>query len=149
MTVVEQIRTDFEKARRDRNTVISSLLGTVLGECDLAASRGKVAHTLTEAEVVAIVQAAAKNIAHTMSLIKDDPARADQHVRLEAEALALVPYMPVPLTGEELRQIAIRQNALGFNLGKIMGYLKSNYPGRYDATEAVDIVKDVLMKNTD
>lgn len=146
MTTLEQIRTDFDQARRDRNTVISSLLGTVLGECNNAASRGKAARTLTEAEVIAIVQTTSKNIDQTMALIKDDPARADQHTKLSAESASLMRYLPVQLTSEELRQIAIRHDTLGFNLGKIMAHLKSTYPGRYDAREAADIIKDVLVK---
>lgn len=149
MTTLDRIRADRDIARKAHDPVISNILGIVISDCENKAhgSPGKGSHELTEADILGVVQGWAKKTSETMALIKDRPERVGEYVKMGTEAAVLAAYLPTErLSAERLREIATEQK--GLDIGKIMQYLKTEYPGQYDAREASVIIKDVLVETS-
>lgn len=143
-SLLDRVREDHIASRRNRNVVLSNLLGTIISECDTIAKSGKAARELTDDEVLAIIQKTRKKMLETIVIIAEIPERAEQKTKLLQEREYLEVYLPQMLTNEELAAIVIQREILNENLGQIMGYLKKNYAGRYDAKEAHAYIKEMI-----
>ncbi len=142
-SLLERIKSEHLHARKERNTVISNLLGTVIAECDTKAKQEKVAKILSENEILDVVKSFSKKLSETMALLVDKPDRTSDLLRCETELNYLKTFLPQQLTETELTEIAVRQHSLGLNVGQVMGHLKIHYAGRYDAKQAITIVREI------
>ena len=143
-SLLETIREDHTNCLRNKNIVLRSLLGTVISDCEALSKSGKIAHALSDDEVVVVIQKTRKSMMQTIEIIATMEDRAEQKAKLHKEREYLEVYLPQALTKEELAQIAIQRETLNENLSQIMTHLKKNYAGRYDAREAHDIIKEVV-----
>lgn len=146
--LIEKIKTDQVEARKARNTLAATLLTTLLGEANMVAKNAQ-RDAPTDEEVQAVVKKFLKgNLETQAALSKGGPDyRAYQMSEAIAEQAILESYLPQQLSEEELRQIVIDTIANGTpnNMGALMGYLKSNYVGKYDGKIASAVIKTVLV----
>lgn len=140
MSLFETLKKDQLRARVERNAVKSSVLTTLVGELQTAASRDKNT-VLTDGDVVNLIRKFIKNNEETFRLSgKQDGLRENEY---------LINYLPQQLSSSQLNTLiqTIMTNG-GYNhkrdLGKILGELKTNYDGRYEAKEVIVLINKIL-----
>lgn len=130
--LIEQISKDFMTAYKAKDMVTKDFLGVLKTEVT------RESKTPDDAYIVSKIKSMIKNAADTNSLTKD-------------ELDILNSYLPKQLTEDELRTViglVIMKEGLTTmkDMGKIMGWLKSNYDGQYDGGLASKIIKEQLNK---
>ena len=140
MTLLETIKSDSLKARKERNTVLSNLLTTLYSEASMV-GKTKENRESTEEEVIAVVKKFIKNGNELLHVRPDDVDTIFEITTLES-------YLPKQLTEEELKGIITTYRANHFKMlnesvpmGRIMAFLKENFAGRYDAKMASQLAK--------
>ncbi len=142
MSLFQTLRTDALEARKARQAKTASTLTTLIGELE---TFGKNAgREPTDADVVAFVKKALKNVDETLKVLHEND---DRQVDLVAELGILGRYLPQQLTEAELRQTIediIATIALTGSqpmVGDVMKALKTNFNGQYDGALASSILK--------
>ena len=140
MSLFETLKKDQLRARVERNTIKSSILTTLVGELQTAASRDKNV-VLTDGDVVSLIRKFIKNNEETFRLTgSQDGLRENEY---------LTNYLPQQLSNSQLNILiqTIMTNG-GYthkrDLSKILGELKTNYDGRYEAKEVITVVNKIL-----
>jgi len=128
MTLKEQIQKDRVTAMKEGNKEKRLVLSTLVGELD------RIDKNPTDAQVIKKVK----------SLIDSNIECGN-----ESENVFLEGYLPQMLSDNELETIItnyINQMSISgmSNMGKVMAYLKNQYPGKYDGKTASQLVKNVL-----
>ena len=129
MTLKEQIQKDKMLAMKEKNSEKKLILSTLLGEFD------RIGKDPTNAQVLKVIKKAVENNKLTNT--------TEENVFLEC-------YLPEMLTGDKLvKEISEIINKIGAtnmkDMGKVMGMLSKTFTGKYDGTEASDIVKKILI----
>ena len=144
MGLLNQIKTDLEKARKAKNTMVSSLLSTLYAETIMIGKNDGNRET-TEEETIAKVKVFIKNINETLKTI---PEKNEKRVEYENEKKALEQYLPNQLSEAELIKIiegiASNHEKSMKSMGKLMGELKGKYSGQFDGKLASNLVKKIL-----
>ncbi len=143
--LMQTIRKDMMLAKKDKNSVKSDLLSTLIGE---AAMIGKNAgnRESTDEEVMQVIRKFVKNIDEMMPLLKNEGKPVEKE---ELEKKILESYLPQQMTEAELSQ-AIEEIVAALPeknmkaMGQVMAKLKELYNGRYDGKTANTIVKTKL-----
>ena len=137
MSLLAQIKTDQLQSRRNKDSVKTALLTTLLGDINTATINGKV--ELTDAEVCKIVK---KFLNGVNIFIEMSPNKPELYVEKEI----LESYLPVQLTTETLTKVV--EDIVAANPGAVMGLvmkeLKAKYEGLYEGSEASGIIKAKL-----
>lgn len=147
--ILEQIQNDLKGAMKAGEEIRVSTLRFLLAqiknrEIDLVAS----AKTLTDEEVVAVIQKQAKERRESIEVYRtaerDDLARKEQ-----AELDVLSKYLPQQLTEEELgkivNEVVKEVGASGpADFGKVMGVVMGKVKGKVDGTQVAELVKKHL-----
>lgn len=157
-----QLKADQLQARKDRNTLSTKLLTTLLGEAkqvaDAAAEKeprdatgAVVKREPTTEELIATVRKFLKGNAETIAnLMKSEihPAAVEaQLAEARAEAEILNGYLPQQLTAEQIEQIFRAEFPDGVTAkerGKAMAILKANFNGQYDGKLASDVLGKLI-----
>jgi uncharacterized protein YqeY len=131
MSLIEIISTDFKAAYLARELEAKNFLGVLKTEVT------RDSKTPEDAKVVAVIKSMIKKAEDTNSLTED-------------EIKLLVKYLPTQLTDPELIvRISDEIKKQGYagpkDMGKVMGFLKSNYDGQYDGKKASLIIKNILV----
>lgn len=144
MSLLQTIKAAQLQARKDRNTIATNVLTTLIGEAEAI---GKTAgnRETTDSEVVALAKKFIKNIDETISLVKEPSALND----LLCERLYVEQFLPKQMSSEELtvalKAISDELNAHTLrDMGKIMKVLKERYDGQYDGAAASTMIKGML-----
>jgi uncharacterized protein YqeY len=141
MSIIEKIKADQLTARKARDLVAASLLTTLMSDA-LMVAKNDGREAPTDDEVIATVRKFLKGNAEVQANVTDE--RLGIAIQ---EAVILDNYLPEQMTSE-----ALRCHVTGFikkgptDMGKVMGYLKSNFAGLYDGKMASSIIKDELAK---
>lgn len=141
MSLFNKIKNDWLEARKNREPVVSNLLGTLIGTIENKAKTFNPARDLSDAEVVAEVKRILAGVTETIGLLQpEDPRAAVAH----AEKACLENYIPRQMERDQIQAFAEAKKAEGMNMGQIMAALKSERPGEYDGRMASEVVKQVL-----
>lgn len=100
------------------------------------------AETITDDDVIRVLNKYKKNNDESLKLLSDDdPRREDYQKELEV----LLSYLPKQLSQEELVVIIrdAKENGMD-NIRAVMGHLKKNYNGQFNPKEASQAAKEVL-----
>lgn len=134
--MIEKIKNDMIQAMKDKNEVARDILRVLRGEIQRneQSSKGKV--EVSDSDIIKLIKKLIESVKETGN---DN-----------GEVAILETYLPTQLSGNEIESIVVRLiTQEGFNspkdMGKIMGYFKSNYDGIYDGKLLSDIVKVKLM----
>jgi len=135
MSLQKQIKADMISAMKNKNEEVKSLLRVVLGEINtLSKGKGRETEEVSDDEVVGI-----------MKKLKESAIEMGN----DGEVKILDLYLPSML-GEKQLETLIKGiiNKNGYegkqDMGKVMGFLKSNYGSTYDGRLASKIVMDNL-----
>lgn len=145
MTTLNKIKQDQLQARKEKNTVATSLLTTLIGEIqgDLTRLTPDARTEKAESEVVmATIKSFLKKNKESQDNVKD-PQKVQE---LQTEATILTNYMPTQLSSEQLKEIITKQFPVveAKSKGPIMAYLKQHYAGQYDGKTASDVVSSLM-----
>lgn len=127
----------MKELMKTKQTVKLNLIRVLRGEISRFEDSVK---KLTDAEVISIC----KKMVENLKIIGTAEAKAEIEILSE--------YVPEQISSDELTVIVsdyIMSNQLKDMkaMGAVMGYLKTNYNGRYDGNVANKIVKEELSKN--
>jgi uncharacterized protein YqeY len=130
MSIIEKISKDFMSAYKDKDMEKKNFLGVIKTEIT------KETKTPEDSYVVAKLKSMVKNAQSTNSLT-------------EYELNIINNYLPTQMTEDVLREtigdiITKEELSTMKDMGKIMGYLKSNFEGEYDGKLASTITKELL-----
>jgi len=139
---------DAEETGDDVRCCMMRLMMAAIRDRDLALSGDDTSRRLEEPETIALL---ARMIAQRERSIADyeEAGRMEEAERERAEIEIIRQFMPRPLTGEEYDSairgaIAETQATSIRDMGKVMGVLRSRYPGRIDFCDANARVKAAL-----
>ena len=130
MKLIEKISKDFMSAYKDKDMKKKNFLGVIKTEVT------KETKTPEDSYVVGKLKSMIKNAESTNSLT-------------EYELGIINDYLPTQMTEDVLREtirdfITKEELSTMKDMGKIMGYLKSNFEGEYDGKLASTITKELL-----
>ncbi len=136
MNLIETINADIITAYKARNTEVKAVLGVLKGAAT------KVNKVPDDAEVIAVVKSMIKT--HDKSMAEHNAPTLS-----EGELVAINKYLPTQMDGAALSTVVngfiVSESLSGpKDMGRIMGYLKSNFGGQYDGKMASNIVKSSL-----
>lgn len=141
-TLKERIRTDLNRARREKDKLKTTVLTTVLSEV----RNWEIEHggDASDADVVAVVAKAVKQRHEAASQMRDG-GRPELAEKEEREAALLDGYTPESMPEEEVRQLVREAMASGASdMGAVMGRVMPQIRGRFDGREANRIVREEL-----
>jgi len=163
MSLLETIRANHLIARRERNAVISNLLGVLIGELS-ALEKNRPESPIVDADVIKIAKKMAESARETVGLLQKETQSATdpmpgairhfQHSVYDVQRIAdlwteighLEGMLPKQLDEAALRT-AIQQivESGAKNIGEIMAGLKARHAGMYDGKLASTIAREVKL----
>lgn len=159
MSLLTDIKAASLQARKDKNSVVTSLLTTLIGEAN-AIGKNNGNRETTDAEVITIIKKFVSNATETKSLIHNAAFNAHEslnnldHQQLDAltkEIDILNSFLPTQLTHEQLDRticdLVVLTGATSIkDMGKIMKALKEQHEGTYDGAKASALIKEKLVQ---
>ncbi len=145
MSLIQQIKKDQLRARKNKNTTESTILTTLIGESE-AIGKNNGNRESTDNEVVVVIKKFIKNNLELINLVKPESDRCKAAI---CENKLLTNYIPTQLVEAELRTIIQKRISTLSDIspklmGKTMTWLKENYTDQYDGKLASKVVKDLL-----
>lgn len=142
MALIDDIRAAQLQARKNKNTIKSTVLTTLIGEADAVGKKSNRAPN--DKEVIETLKKFIKNINETLAVC--DALSADVYAE---EKKILAAFLPTQLTEDELRS-AIKTIVDGLPeknakaMGAVQQQLKAQFEGLYDGKTASTITKELL-----
>lgn len=132
MLTLEKLKKDQLQSRKDKDTIKSLLLTTLLGEIQTQLIDSK----KSEQDVVLdVLLKFIKSTKQSLDIVHTDKSLQELNI--------LQSYAPLQLTEEQIKQIIRKAIDLGnTNFGMIMKYFSTNFKGCYDSKSLPKIVKD-------
>ncbi|ABS01921.1 GatB/YqeY domain-containing protein [Kineococcus radiotolerans] len=151
-TLKDSLQADLTTAMKARDELRSATLRMVLTAIRAEEVAGKSARTLSDDEVVAVLQREAKKRREAAEAFAG-AGRAEQGERETAELSVIETYLPTPLTDEELDAlvdeavlIATAEGLTGMGaMGAVMSQLKPKVGGRADGKRLSGAVRARLQ----
>lgn len=149
-TLKDRLRTDLTAAMKARDEVRSSTLRMILTAVTNAEVSGKVAHELSEEEMLGVLSSEAKK-RREAAVAFEEGGRAESAAKERAEAAVIAEYLPAQLGPDEIAEIvtaAVEQlGAAGAGpkaMGKVMGLVQPQVKGRADGAAVAAEVRRQL-----
>lgn len=145
MSILDTIKKDNLVARKAKNSFLSGVLTTLVGEIT-AVGKNNGNRETTDDEAVKVLQKFKKNAEQTISLLKDKDISGSELSSYEKEVSIYSGYLPSLMSEDELTYLIqdIISHDSDINLGKIMKFLNSQYKGQFDGRLASQIAKKLL-----
>lgn len=141
MSLLQTIKADQLKARKEKDTLRTSLLTTLLGEAQAVGKTDGNRET-TDSETIAVIKKFLKNINETLGHRANDPT-------LLEERTVLMSYLPKQMDADQLtvliQQIVETHDLEGPKaMGAVMKELKLHHDGQFDGKVASQVARDIL-----
>jgi len=135
MSLQKQIKTDMVTAMRNKDEDAKNLLRVIMGDIDtISKAKGRTSPIVSDQEIIGL-----------MKKLKENAVEMKNQIEIDI----LDGYLPTLLGEKQLETLIkgiISKNGYGQkDMGKVMGFLKSNYGGTYDGRMASVIVKNNLV----
>lgn len=145
-SLMEILKRDQLQARKDRDTVMSGLLTTLISDAAMIGKNDGNRET-TDLEVIRIIKKFMANIDDTLKIREDE--------KLVHEKAILEAYLPQQLSEDDMRAaisiayIELMKPRMGEpltmkDMGRIMKLLQEKYAGRLDGKVASQLVRERL-----
>lgn len=142
-TLKEQLRTDLNQSRRDRDKLRTTVLTTLLSE--VRNREIEVGHELSDPEVVGAVQSAVKRRKEAAEQFHA-AGRGELAAQEEQEAAILQAYLPPQLGEDEVRALVREAVAAGAkDVGGVMKAVMPRVKGQFDGKELNRIAREELQ----
>lgn len=145
MSILQEIKNDQLSARKSGNKIAALVLTTLISECEVVGKKNN--REPTDEETISTIKSFLNNLD---IVITSFAGTTDPRVLTAcAERDLLKMYLPHQLSEEQLTTIITGYfDILGEKnikqMGKIMGMLKTEYPGQFDGGLASKITKELL-----
>jgi uncharacterized protein len=137
MSLMEQIRNDQLEFRKQRKSIETAVLTTLLGEAS-AIGKNNGNRETTDTEVVALVKKFIENNNQTIKVLNGVQEKTENLIK---ENSALQVYLPKQMSEQEIRDTLATCSK---ELGKIMGHFKKEFPGMYDGALVSRLAKEYV-----
>jgi len=152
MTLLEEIRNDMIKARKENQVTKATFLATLYSEASMIGKNDSNRES-TDIEVLNVIKSFLKGINDTLNIIDNIDSKyflTKSRLQFIVEKKLLEYYMPIQLTGDSLKEVIhniIKDKTFCSvkDMGKVMKILKDSYPCQYEGKEASDIAKNILI----
>jgi uncharacterized protein YqeY len=142
-TLKEQLRSDLNQSRRDRDKLRTTVLTTLLSE--VRNREIEVGHELSDPEVVGVVQSAMKRRREAAEQFRA-AGRGELATQEEQEAVILQAYLPPQLGEDEVRAYVREAVSAGAkDVGGVMKAVMPRVKGQFDGKELNRIAREELM----
>lgn len=147
--IVETIRSKFNQARKERNTLAKSTFESVIAKITNAEKSGKYSSPLSDEIVIGLIQKEMKELEETRTFYKEG---TEKYINLSTQINYLVGFLPPAVTDEEIvNTIQSLIPAVGPNKGKLIGAtikeISTKYAGKaFDKSKVSYFVDDCLQK---
>jgi uncharacterized protein YqeY len=141
--LINKIKEDLLTARKNKSTIKVSLLSTLVGESVMVGKNSGNRET-NDSEALGVIRKFLKNAEETLQRLN---SIGRDTTDIKEEITVLKQYLPQQLETDDLIKIILtmkQENQL-INMGQVMKLLKEQYNGLYDAKNASNIVKSVLV----
>jgi len=133
-------------ARKERDTLTSNLLTTVISEAKMI-GKNDGNREPTDAEVMAVIKKFLKGINESIVAMEKDNRDSSNY---KSEKEILESYLPKQLSEGELKEVILKMvselpEKSPAMMGKLMGQLKQNYENQFDGKVASKLVKEALV----
>jgi uncharacterized protein YqeY len=150
-SLLERLQHDLNAAMKVKNDVEKSALRMAIAAVKNAAVAGDEAVTLTDDQVVAVLQAEAKKRSEAADIYKD-AGRTDAEANERAELAILEKYLPARMSDDELRSIiaaevaaAAAAGATGPKaMGQVVKAVRAKVGSNADGSQIAALVKAAL-----
>jgi uncharacterized protein YqeY len=150
-SLLEQLQTDLSAAMKAGNDVEKSTLRMAIASVKNAAVAGDAAVTLTDAQVLGVLQAEAKKRSEAADIYKE-AGRAEAEASERAELAVLERYLPARMSEAELANIireeiaaAAAQGATGAKaMGQVVKSVRARVGSSADGSVIAGLVKTAL-----
>lgn len=141
MSLYTRIKEDQLLARKASNSTVINLLTPLLGE--LNTQTAGTDNVPTDVQVIKLINVFIKNLKTCISL-RDSQLAKDELAILET-------YLPTQLEEAELKRMVtilvtegkVENKQGGALVGKVMSFLKKEYPDQYDAVKVKELVQQI------
>jgi len=143
--ILEKIKKDNLKARKEKDKELSSVLTTLIGEIEIVGKNNGNRET-NEVEALKVLEKFKKNAEQTYKLMSESGSSSEELNKYKKEIDIYQSYLPKQMSEEELTNLIkdIIDHDSNINMGKIMSFLKNQYAGMYDGKQASSIAKKLL-----
>ena len=150
--LLEQLQHDLNAAMREKNETAKSTLRMAIAAVKNAAVAGDEAVTLTDDQVVAVLQAEAKKRAEAADIYRD-AGRTEAEAHERAELAILEKYLPARMSDAELQSIiaaevaaAAATGATGAKaMGQVVKAVRAKAGSGADGSQIAALVKAALV----
>ena len=143
--LIDTIKADQLKARKNRHTVTIALLTTFYSDAAMI-GKNDGARATTDDEVIALAKKFIKNATE----VKDNLDESDmRYINAGFEINVLSQYLPTQMSDDELKAIVYNiimnmKSPTMKDMGIVMKTIKENHSGTYDGKIASKLVKEAL-----
>ena len=144
-TLLEMIKDDSLKARKEKDTIKAALLITLYSEALMVGKNKRNAEPTNE-ETLGTIQKFIKNATEVKDISVARGLEIEE-TKARKELDILFGYIPSQLTDGDLNNIIeklISSVTPPLNLGQVMTCLKKDYSGKYDGKMASEIAKKLI-----
>lgn len=145
MTLLENIKTDHMRSRVISDTKKTTILTTLISECEMV-GKNDGNRKPTDEEVLKMIEKFIKNNKEILNLARED---SDIFKSATFENSILITYLPPQLSEEELKNIIselveeLPETSITL-MGKIMKQLNISHSGKFDKSLASKLCKELL-----
>ncbi len=145
-TLLAQLQSDLNSARKAQDKPATLLLGTLLS--DLKNRNIELGRELTDDDVVEVLRKGIKKRRESVEAFEKH-GRADLAATEAAEIAIIEKYLPADIGDDEIRA-AVRQAIAGgaANVGKVMSAVMPQLKGRADGTRINAVVREELSQQS-
>lgn len=152
MSLMNKLRADNLKARKEKDTVAANLLTTLVSEATMVGKNNGNRET-TDEEALRVVKKFLDNAKETRELLLKNGAIENRVTcdwqpidQVNLEIKLLESYMPKQMTEDEIRSEInfVNSTSPGTTLGEVMKHFKANFSGQYDGKLVSQIAKEVF-----
>lgn len=142
--LLERIKNDSLKARKESDSYSKSMLITLFGELETSAKRS--GNEIMDQDALSLIKSYIKNNNKAIEELKSKNSDVYAIASIEKDNKFWENYLPLQMSESELNSVIEKQINAGENIGGVMAYLKKNYNAQYDASMASKIVRNMLNK---
>lgn len=143
MNLWKKIQQDQLASRKERNVLVSNLLGTVLAEI-LKLSKDRPNQTVVDGDVVKIIKKFVVTLEENVKLLTNSKNQTNL-ASTQQELQVLKQYLPQELSESELKNLIETMIKDGnTHMKSIMELLKTNHSGQYDGKLASRLAQSLL-----
>lgn len=137
MKLYNEVKSTHLKFRKNKNKVLATAFGTVLGEAELKAEMVDGEKFISDETMIKVLKLNLKSEDEKLKLSKS----VDNNENILKIIVQLEQFVPKQMTVDDFQEVIEDNDLQSENIGVIMRFFKENYAGGYDAKLLATYVK--------